>query len=345
MSRSMKPSARGNRQIPDLESASWPKRRSTRDGATSRAFAADAQSPTLVEAPNGRHQPGPARRPERTTRDGLVEALTTMSGRCLALKAQNRDLASEVKRLRAERQQLRSRSAARNSQRAPASLATRPRTFLAGEDERRQMERDLHDGVQNELVALIVKLTLAEQDRSTPPALAGALSELIARAQAALDSVREIAHGIYPSTLGAFGVLEALRAQARRAPLELSLERTAPRSTEQAQVAVYFSCTEALQNIAKHAGRDARVTLRCQHDHETLAVRIADNGDGFDPTRTPEGAGLKNIRDRIQTLGGTVKLTSKPRRGTVLTLSLPWPPRQPNSAPDRAASAAVATLS
>ncbi len=92
----------------------------------------------------------------------------------------------------------------------------------------------------------------------------------------------EIAHGIYPSPLAAFGVLEAVRAQAMQASVVVSVEGTAPRSTEEAEVAVYFSCLEAIQNVAKNAGSEARVTLRCQHDHGTLVVRVADDGVGFD---------------------------------------------------------------
>ncbi len=225
----------------------------------------------------------------------------------------------------------------------PRSLPLRARSFLAGEDERRRLERDLHDGVQNELVALIVKLTMAEQDPDTPPAIAGNLSELVARAEAALRSVREIAHGIYPSPLAAFGVLEALRAQAMRTSLAVSFEGTTPRSTDEAEVAVYFSCLEAIQNVAKHAGREARVTVRAEHRHETLVMRIADDGTGFDPAHTANGGGLRNIRDRIQTRGGTVELASEPEQGTVLTTSLPWPPREPTTASDRSARSAGAT--
>ena len=173
----------------------------------------------------------------------------------------------------------------------PRSLPVQARTFLAGEDERRRLERDLHDGVQNELVALMVKLTLAEQDPGTPPALASTLSDLVARAEAVLHSVCEIAHGICPSLLVAFGVLEALRAQAMRTSVAVSLEGAAPRSTEQAEVAVYFSCLEAIQNVAKHAGGEARVTVRCRHQSGTLAVRIADGGGGFDPASTANGGG------------------------------------------------------
>jgi len=325
----MSTSIRENPHIREVELDGWPTARATAGPTDSRAVAVDAHTATIADARQRRDQAGRVAQPERTAREGLIEALTGLSGRCRALETRNRELAAEVKQLRAERRQLRSRSAdPRNSQPARASLPLQARTFLAGEDERRRLERDLHDGVQNELVALIVKLTLAEQDPDTSPARAGTLSELVAHAEAALHSVRDIAHGIYPSPLVAFGVLEALRAQAMRTPLDIRLEGTAPRSTEQAEVAVYFSCLEAIQNVAKHAGREARVTLQFQHQHATLVARIADDGDGFDPTHTANGDGLGNILDRIQTLGGTVGLTSKPGRGTVLTISLPWPPRQ-----------------
>ena len=295
---------------------------------------ADAQNATIADAHQARHQLGCVWRPDGTTLDGLTEPLMILSGRCVALERRNRELAGEVKQLRAERRHLRSRVAgASNLQQVQASRPARARTFLAGDDERRRLERDLHDGVQNELVALIVKLRLAEQDRDTSPCLADTLSALGARAQAVLDSVRQIACGIHPPVLADFGVAEALRAQAGRASIHVSLAGTAPRSSEEAEAAVYFSCLEAIQNIAKHAGHTAHARLRLHHEHRALAVRLEDDGHGFDPAHTPDGAGLRNIHDRIQTLGGTVKLTSRPGRGTVLTISLPWPPRQPKTAP------------
>ena len=192
-------------------------------------------------------------------------------------------------------------------------------------DERRRLERDLHDGVQNELVALIVKLALAQEDAETPAALVETLAGLEARAQAALDSVRDIVRGIYPPVLADFGLARALRSQAARAPINVSLEGTAPRSTDAAEVGVYFACSEAIQNAAKYAGRAARMTLRLRHEQGSLAVRIADDGRGFDPAHTSRGAGLENIRDRIEDLGGTFSLASSPGHGTVLTISLPWP--------------------
>ena len=207
----------------------------------------------------------------------------------------------------------------------PASRPARAPTAAALADERRRLERDLHDGVQNELVALIVKLGLAREDPETPPGLAETLAGLEARAQAALDSVRNIVRGINPPLLADLGVARALRAQAARAPVEVRLIGTAPRSGKAAEEAVYFACSEAIQNAAKHAGRGTRVTVGLCHVQGSMAVRIADDGRGFDPAHTPEGAGVGNIRDRIEELGGTFKVASSPGRGTVLAISMSWP--------------------
>lgn len=106
----------------------------------------------------------------------------------------------------------------------------------------------MHDGVQSELVALIVELALARQDPETPPAFVETLAGLEARAQAALDSVRNIVRGIYPPLLATFGLAKALRAHAVRAPVDVSLEGGAPRGTDAAEQAVYFACSEAIQN-------------------------------------------------------------------------------------------------
>jgi signal transduction histidine kinase len=174
---------------------------------------------------------------------------------------------------------------------------------------------------------LLVRLRLAEEDPNTPRALAGTFAVLADHAIAALDSVREIAHGIYPRPLAKFGLREALRPRAARAAVDVSLAGTAPRSTEEAEEAAYFSCSEAIQNAAKHADHRARVTLRPHHDHGWLAVRIADDGPGFEPSRVRDGAGLGNIRDRVEDLGGIFKVASDPGHGTVLTISMPWPAR------------------
>ena len=161
---------------------------------------------------------------------------------------------------------------------------------LAGAtQERRRVARDLHDGVQNELVSLILGLSLAEQDRDATPELAASLSVLRARAQSTLSGIREIARGIRPPLLAAGGVVEALRAQAALATITVNLVGAAPRSSDNAEEAVYFACLEALQNVAKHAPRSASVTLRLRYRDGRLAVRIADDGGGFVQIRGREG--------------------------------------------------------
>ena len=199
-----------------------------------------------------------------------------------------------------------------------------PSPFAA---ERRRLERDLHDGVQNELVALIAQLALAQQRAEITPAVANVLAGLEGRAQAALDSVRAVARGIYPALLADFGLRETLRAQARRATVNAIVLGSASRGGEEAEEAVYFACSEALQNAAKHAGDDVEVTIRLHQNDEKLVVSVTDHGRGFDPAHTVEGAGLRNIRARLQDLGGTFTIASRPGCGTGLILSLPWPPR------------------
>jgi signal transduction histidine kinase len=202
----------------------------------------------------------------------------------------------------------------------------------AAADERRRVARDLHDGVQNELVALIVELTLAREDRDTPPTLAAKLSALGARAEGTLNTIREIAQDVHPLLLAASGFVEAIRAQAERASMTVSLEGAAPRSNINVEEATYFACLEALQNVGKHGRREARATLRVRHHNGNLAVRIEDDGGGFIRVPGREGRGLTNIRDRITAVEGTVRITSTLGRGTVVALALPWPVEEAGSA-------------
>ena len=207
------------------------------------------------------------------------------------------------------------------------------RARLAGAtQERERLARHLHDGVQNELVSLIIGLSLAEEDRDTPPPLAARLCGLRERAQATLTEIREIARGNRPPVLTAAGVIEAIREQAERTSLTVSLFGSALRSSDAAEEAVYFACLEALQNVAKHAP-NSQVTLRLRQRDGGLAVHIEDDGDGFVPERSREGSGLRNIRDRIIAVGGTLKITSILGHGTVVDITVPWPSRQ--TAPTR----------
>jgi signal transduction histidine kinase len=120
--------------------------------------------------------------------------------------------------------------------------------------ERQRLARDLHDGAKSELVSLVIGLKQAEEHPDTSPALAGTLVALEDHAIAALESVREIAHGIYPQPLAKLGRVEAPRAQAMRAPTHMSISGTAPHSADEAEAVVYFACSEVLHNVAKHAG-------------------------------------------------------------------------------------------
>jgi hypothetical protein len=145
------------------------------------------------------------------------------------------------------------------------------------------LERDLHDSVHTELVSLILRLKLAEEDELTPSALACELAALGDHACAVLDALREITHGFQPIALSRHGVAAALKARAQRSPIPVTISGTVPRSTDESEEAVYFACSEAIQNTIKHAGRTAQLTLSLRHEHRTLTVKAQDDGCGFDP--------------------------------------------------------------
>jgi len=249
--------------------------------------------------------------------------MTTPVDRVVTLESESPELTRRLERL-GEEQPARSGAAGHPDPRAVQRTISRARLSAAAE-ERRRLARDLHDGVQNELVSLIVGLRLAEQDRDTPRVLEAKLSAFGARAQTTLDAIREIGHGIHPPLLAATGFVEAIRAQAARAPITVSMVGSAPRSSDDAEEAMYFVCLEALQNVAKHGHRFARVTVRLRYRDGRLAVRIEDDGGGFVRVPGPRGCGLTNIRDRLASVGGTARITSTPGRGTVVAAALPWP--------------------
>jgi signal transduction histidine kinase len=149
-----------------------------------------------------------------------------------------------------------------------------------------RLARDLHDGAQSELVSLVIRLKQVEEGPNTPIALAETLSALGDHAIAALESVRAIAHGIDPLPLTKLGILDALRAHAARVPTHVCISGTAPRSNSDAEAAVHFACTEALQNVVKHARDAARVNVSLNYDRATLIVRVEDDGQGLSRRRS-----------------------------------------------------------
>ncbi|SQD97777.1 conserved membrane hypothetical protein [Parafrankia sp. Ea1.12] len=201
--------------------------------------------------------------------------------------------------------------------------ASRARIIGAADASRRQIERDLHDGAQQHLFGISVKLGMAEQIIAADPAATGPLlAELRSDVQAATAALRELAHGIYPPLLRDHGLAPALRAAAARCPLECSVEVTTARYPSAVEAALYFCCVEALQNAGKHAGPDARVQVRVDADGEDLRFSVSDDGAGFDQTAV-SGHGFVNMQDRLGAIGGTVEVVSTPGAGTTVRGLIP----------------------
>jgi signal transduction histidine kinase len=203
--------------------------------------------------------------------------------------------------------------------------ASRARVVSAGDAERRRIERDLHDGAQQRLVALIANLRLArELARSDPAEGFEVLEGLGTMGQEALTELRELAQGIYPPLLADRGLPDALAAAALRAPLDARVDvRVNDRQPADVEATVYFCCLEALQNVSKHAGAGATAAVRVVETGDWLRFEIADDGLGFEPETHAFGAGLTNMADRLGALGGTLTIESDPARGTQLVGAIP----------------------
>ena len=201
---------------------------------------------------------------------------------------------------------------------------SRQRIVAAQDDERRRLERNLHDGAQQHLVALIVKLRLAEAvAEKEAPALVATLGDLKEDTREALDNLRDLARGIYPPTLAQQGLVAAVSAQAAKAPLPVEVDGDhVGRFGQGVEAAVYFSCLEALQNVSKYA-RASKAQVRIWRDGDRLMFSVSDDGVGFDPRSTPRGSGLDGMGDRMAALGGELTVTSAVGRGTTITAWVP----------------------
>ncbi len=202
--------------------------------------------------------------------------------------------------------------------------AAQKRLVSAQDAERRRLERNIHDGAQQQLVALAVKLKLAdgliERDAQKARELVG---QLQGETHAALEDLRDLARGIYPPLLADKGLGSALEAQARRSGLPVEVRAGAiGRYPQDIEAAVYFSCLEAMQNIAKYASASAVSVALSESDHH-LTFAVTDDGSGFDPDATTAGSGLQGIADRLGALDGEVTVTSAPGRGTTVEGRLP----------------------
>ena len=195
--------------------------------------------------------------------------------------------------------------------------ASRQRLVAAQDAERRRLERNLHDGAQQNLVALKVKLGLAELMFTKDPGKARELlTSLKGDADDALETLRDLARGIYPPLLADQGLAAALEAHARKSTLPVSVEATLKaRYPREVEAAVYFCCLEALQNVQKYAGAST-ATVRLDELDDEIAFSVLDDGRGFDPATTPTGSGLLNMSDRLDALEGHLTITSEPGRFT-----------------------------
>jgi signal transduction histidine kinase len=202
--------------------------------------------------------------------------------------------------------------------------ASRQRLVAAQDQERRRLERNIHDGAQQQLVAIAVKASLAgslvgkDADRER-----AVIDQLKTEATEALENLRDLARGIYPPLLSDQGLAAALQPRARRSPIPVVLESDGiGRYQAEAEAAVYFSVLEGLQNIAKYA-EASRAVVRLGHADGRLWFEVSDDGRGFDADAATYGTGLQGIADRLEALDGTLDVRSVPGQGTTLLGAVP----------------------
>jgi signal transduction histidine kinase len=206
--------------------------------------------------------------------------------------------------------------------------ASRQRVVTAQDEERRRLERNLHDGAQQHLVALKVKLGLAEMLLGRDPQRASAtLEQLKTDADEALETLRDLARGIYPPLLADRGLVAAVESQARKATVAVRVDGEGiGRHSQEVEAAVYFSVLEALQNVQKYAGASA-VVISLRESLDRLEFSVEDDGCGFDVATASRGSGLTNMEDRLDALGGALRVVSSIGKGTSLQGWLAIAPR------------------
>ena len=204
--------------------------------------------------------------------------------------------------------------------------ASRARIVASADAARRQIERNLHDGAQQHLVALAVNVRLARQLAERDPEASGKILDQLGEGiQEAVQELRALAHGIYPPLLIDRGIAEALRSAAGRAALPTEVDAEGlDRFSPEREAAVYFCCMEALQNAGKHAGDGAVAYVRVWQDESELSFEVRDTGVGFDSNGTlASGAGFVNMSDRVGAIGGTIAVRSAPGEGTTVAGRIP----------------------
>ncbi|HUF58234.1 MAG TPA: histidine kinase [Actinomycetota bacterium] len=236
------------------------------------------------------------------TEEKLIQDLAAQAGLVMRNAALTEDLLDTIEQLRTSRQRL----------------------VTAQDEERRKLERNLHDGAQQQLVALTVKLGLLERLVERDPGQAKTIAgQLQGDATGALEELRDLARGIYPPLLADQGLAAALGSQARKSTVPVTIEAEGVgRYAREAEAAVYFSCLEALQNVAKYASA-SRATVRLSDGDGRLRFEVTDDGAGFDPSTSSYGTGLQGIADRLAALDGELEVRSSVGAGTTVAGTLP----------------------
>lgn len=200
---------------------------------------------------------------------------------------------------------------------------SRLRIVETADRERRRLERDLHDGAQQRLMAVQIKIRLA-QEQIEDDRIAAQLEAIGAEAAEAVEELRTLAHGIYPPVLRSGGLVRALRSLAMRAPIAISVsDEGIGRCSPPVEAAIYFCSVEAVQNAIKHAGSNAQVGVIIGRDRDQVHFAISDDGVGIDHSERGEGDGLIGMRDRVGAVGGELEIISSPGRGTTLRGTIP----------------------
>jgi signal transduction histidine kinase len=204
---------------------------------------------------------------------------------------------------------------------------SRARILAAADEERRRIERDLHDGGQQRLVALRIRLELAEEVMRNDPARAQSMiRRLGGEVDATLDELRSLAAGVYPALLTARGLPDALRTAALQSPIPASVDVDgSDRYSDEIETAAYFCCIEALQNVAKHAPHASSISISLSRNGD-LRFEVRDDGAGFVVEDVAPGDGLMNMRDRIGAVGGRLDIRSRPGAGTTVSGDIPVAP-------------------
>jgi signal transduction histidine kinase len=202
--------------------------------------------------------------------------------------------------------------------------ASRARIVAASDESRRLVERDLHDGAQQYLVLLELKLGLLTKAVADDPEASGLAAEIRTDLARALAELRDLAHGIYPAVLESDGLPGALQAAAERSSIPVSVHADGVgRYAQELEAAVYFCCLEALQNASKHAGEGAKASVRLSQTDRQVQFEVKDGGRGYDAASVGASAGLQNMADRIGALGGELQIESTPGAGTTVRGSVP----------------------